>query len=122
MFEFLRVGDVGLRPRTSTVRALPGRCILGSCDIRASTHVPRAFTHSTKLRNARLPPWLGRISTATKRKMSPKIYYAPRYYSYPNIDLLSLLFGKFKSLCSERPTINTLTPVEDPAQIPTNIA
>jgi len=26
--------------------------------------------------------------------MAPKIYYADRYYLYPQIDLLSLLFGE----------------------------
>lgn len=30
--------------------------------------------------------------------MAPKIYYADRYYDWPKVDLLSLLFGTSPSL------------------------
>jgi len=40
------------------------------------------------------PTNLDLIVLLQRREMAPKIYYADRYYFYPQIDLLSLLFGK----------------------------
>ena len=34
------------------------------------------------------------ITFSIQPKMAPKIYYADRYYDWPKLDLLSLLFGK----------------------------
>lgn len=49
--------------------------------------------------------------------MAPKIYYAPRYYNYPNLDLLSLLFGKHDipiHQCPQAGTHLTLQKYPDP--------